>query len=272
MTYEIKLGIFSWFGFVIPLPERLKMIKEAGFDATSVWWEDEKEPFAICKQDMPRMVKEAGLLLENIHVPYNNSNDLWSENTDARESIVRKHIEWLNDCSRFNIPLMVMHIMEGEEPPAPNKYGIESMSHLVKAAEELGVKIAIENTLRDDSVLFLLSEIKSSHMGFCYDSSHASLRKHRNDLLLKDYGGRLFATHLSDNDGIFDRHWLPGNGEICWDEMAASFPKDYKGFFTLETVPTEEEKKLGPEKFLAKAFKKIVWVEGLFRASRPTDN
>jgi len=268
----MKLGIFSWFGFVMPLPERLRMIKDAGFDGASIWWEDEEWPFIIRKQDMPQMVEDAGLVLENIHVPFNDSNDLWSEDTDARKNIVRKHVEWLNDCARLNIPLMVMHIIEGEDPPAPNKYGIESMSYLARAAEDLGVKIAVENTHRYDSVIFLLSEIKSKHMGFCYDSSHARLRQHKNGLLLKDYGGRLFATHLSDNDGLFDRHWLPGNGIINWDELMASFPEDYEGFFTLETVATEEEKKLGPEKFLMKAFKKISWVQGLFRAIPQTEN
>lgn len=242
------------------------MIKEAGFDGTSIWWEDEEEPLAIHRYDMPKMVEDAGLMLENIHVPYNSSNDLWSENADIRKNIVRKHTEWLNDCSRFGIPLMVMHVVEGDEPPAPNKYGIESMSQLVKAAEYLGVKIAVENTRRDDSVVFLLSQMESSHMGLCYDSSHAGLRKHRNELLLKSYGHRLFATHLSDNDGLFDRHWLPGNGKICWNELAALFPRGYRGFYTLETVPTEEEKRLGPEKFLIKAFEKISWVKDMFGA------
>ncbi|MDI3480847.1 MAG: hypothetical protein PWQ97_502 [Tepidanaerobacteraceae bacterium] len=272
MAHEIKRGIFSWFGFVLPLPERLRLIKGAGFNATSIWWEDEQEPFVIHKQDMPEMVKKAGLVLENIHVPYNNSNDLWSEKKQDREDVVRKHIEWLHDCSRFDIPLMVMHIIEGGEPPAPNEYGLKSMTRIVEAAEHFKVKIAIENTHRDDSVIFLLSRIKSSYMGFCYDSSHAMLRKHRNEILLKDYGCRLFATHLSDNDGCFDRHWLPGNGKINWEGLGALFPEDYKGFFTLETVPSEEEKKLGPEKFLAKAFEKISWVEALFTASRWTEN
>lgn len=263
----MKLGIFSWFGFVMPLPERLRMIKDAGFDAASIWWEDEEWPFIIRKQDMPKMVEDAGLLLENMHVPFNDSNDFWSEDTEARENIVRKHIEWLNDCAKFNIPLMVMHIVDGEDPPAPNKYGIESMSRLVRAAEELGVKIAVENTFRDDSVIFLLSEIKSKHMGLCYDSSHAMLRRHKSETLLKKYGGRLFATHLSDNDGLLDRHWLPGNGIIDWNELMALFPEDYEGFFTLETVAAEEEKESGPEKFLMKAFNKISWAQGLFRGA-----
>ena len=41
------LGIFSWFGFVLPFEERITLIKEAGFTATSIWWEDEDAPFPI---------------------------------------------------------------------------------------------------------------------------------------------------------------------------------------------------------------------------------
>lgn len=32
-----KSGIFSWFGFPIPMEERLRMIKDAGFDSVLLW-------------------------------------------------------------------------------------------------------------------------------------------------------------------------------------------------------------------------------------------
>lgn len=51
-----KLGIFSWFGFVMPLRKRLELIKNAGFDVTSLWWEDEEGNPPTRKDEMPRMV------------------------------------------------------------------------------------------------------------------------------------------------------------------------------------------------------------------------
>ena len=32
------LSIFSWFSYPLPLQERLELIKNAGFDATALWW------------------------------------------------------------------------------------------------------------------------------------------------------------------------------------------------------------------------------------------
>lgn len=36
-----KLTVFSWFGFPIPMEERFKLIKAAGFDGVLLWWSDE---------------------------------------------------------------------------------------------------------------------------------------------------------------------------------------------------------------------------------------
>lgn len=36
-----QLTIFSWFGFPIPMKERFKLIKSAGFAGVLLWWSDE---------------------------------------------------------------------------------------------------------------------------------------------------------------------------------------------------------------------------------------
>ncbi len=251
-----KYGIFSWFGFVMPLSERLELIKKAGFDSTCLWWEDEEGAYPVKKTDMPKMVRDFGLSLDNIHTPFCNSNDLWSESLSARSEIVKQYLGWLEDCARFDIPIMVMHIMEGDILPELSSNGIESMSYLVKKAEELRVKIAVENTKFADGVDFILSEIESEYLGLCYDSSHGRL--HGCEFLLKDFGRRLITCHISDNDGEMDRHWLPGNGIIDWKEFCESFPKKhYLGNLMLEVYPTGDEIKGGPAEFLNKAFKSI---------------
>jgi sugar phosphate isomerase/epimerase len=251
-----KFGIFSWFGFVMSLSKRIELIKNAGFDSTSLWWEDEEGSPSIKKNEMPKIVRDSGLILENIHVPFNDSNNLWSETASARDKIVKQHVTWLEDCAKFDIPIMVMHIMEGNMTPELNKYGIESMLYLTKKAEEYKVKIAAENTKLVGGIHFILSEIQSDHLGFCYDSSHARLQGE--EALLKYFDRRLIAVHLSDNDGQKDRHWLPGNGVIKWSEFSNSFPKHYySGNLTLEVCPTDEERKAGAKQFLLKAFKSL---------------
>jgi len=260
------LGIFSWYGFILPFEERITLIKEAGFTATSLWWEDEDAPFPMKKESMPRLVRDKGLLLENIHVPFNDSSALWSEDESVRTEIVQSHIQWLQDCAKFSIPRMVMHLTEGDNPPVPNRQGLRSMEELVNVAEELGVTIAIENTRRTDNVPYVLRHVQSTPLGFCFDSSHHRLTD-KDFTLLKDYGDRLVATHLSDNDGLHDRHWLPGHGIINWDEVARAFSKTYEGCLTLEAYPTAEERRESPRKFLERAYQKVSGIQILLGKS-----
>ncbi len=259
MNNDMKLGIFSWFGFVMPFRERLKLIKQAGFDVTCIWWEDEE---GLSRNEMPKIVLDSGLSIDNIHTPFCDSNALWSETAYTRKKIIQKYSIWLEDCAKHDIPIMVMHLTEGERTPKPNKYGIESMETLVKIAEALGVKIAIENTCRRDNIPFVLSSVPSGYLGFCFDTSHANLTKGLDSILLTKYKERLLTTHISDNDGAADRHWIPGNGEIDWEGFGKLFPvKTYKGTLMLEVCPRFKK---SPGEFLRRAFESIFHIKNIF--------
>ncbi|MCO5388225.1 sugar phosphate isomerase/epimerase family protein [Desulfosporosinus sp.] len=257
------LGIFSWFGYVLPFQERIRLIKEAGFASTSIWWEDEDTPWPMKKESMPQLVRDMGIFVENIHVPFNESGALWSEQKSVRTNIIKSHLNWLNACADHQIPIMVMHLTEQGNHPAPNRSGLESMLELVKVAEGLGVKIAIENTLRSDNVPYILERIDSKYLGFCYDSSHYNLTDKLDFHLLDRYGGRLMSTHLSDNDGLKDRHWLPGQGIIDWTKVANHFPTSYRGCLTLEAYATKEEREDSPQNFLEKAYQRAVKIRDI---------
>lgn len=263
MINQHPVGIFSWFGFVLPFQERIRLIKEAGFTATSIWWEDEDAPWQIKKESMPQLVRDMGLLLENIHVPFHESGALWSEQESVRSEIIQSHIQWIKACAEYQIPIMVMHLTEAGNHPAPNAYGLDSLSQIVKVAEELKVTIAMENTQRSDNVPYVLDKIPSNYLGFCYDSSHYNLSDKQDFYLLEKYGERLVTTHLSDNDGLKDRHWLPGHGIIDWAMVAKYFPESYRGCLMLEAYPTSEELKESPQIFLKRAYQRVAKVRDL---------
>jgi sugar phosphate isomerase/epimerase len=264
---KYQLGIFSWFGFVLPLPQRLKLIKEAGFQATTLWWEDEFGAANIKKESMPDIVRESGLVLENIHIPYNDCDDLWSEHKSTRAAIVNKYTAWLNDCAQYHIPIMVMHITDSLKLPPPRRnaqYGLDSLNRLLRVGEDLGVTIAIENTGREDYIYFVLSELSSKYLGFCYDSSHNRIYGQDRLELLEKVSHHIVTTHLSDNDGIKDRHWLPGEGIINWPKLTNVFSRSqYNGYLTLEVYPTESQLKQTPACFLDQAYQSASWISEL---------
>lgn len=261
MIRDYKLGIFSWFGFLLPLQERLRLIKNTGFESTILWWEDETGCVPVKKDHMPLMVRDMGLVIENIHAPFNSCNDFWSESAKSRDAVVNLHVSWMEDCKKHNISTMVIHITDGRNPPAFNRYGLYAINKIAYAAEELKIKIAIENTACQEYVPIVLSEIASPYIGFCYDSSHDWLLAADKFFILKELCHRLFAVHFSDNDEVDDRHWLPGEGTINWQLAGDIFPSGtYTGALTLEVHPKAEDLLKSPEIFLAKAYERAKMV------------
>ena len=86
----------------------------------------------------------------------------------------------------------------------------------VNIAEKYGVKLALENSVYAEHLRYLLDNIKSPYLGFCYDSGHENAFAPQENFL-SSYGDRLFAMHLHDNCGNGkDEHKLPFEGTIDW--------------------------------------------------------
>lgn len=106
------------------------------------------------------------------------------------------------DCSRHNIPTVVIHLINGDTPPPPIQLGLDRIKYLVELAEQKEVNIALKNLRRLEHLQFVFENIKSGRLGFCYDSGHENCYTKGADLLSL-YGNRLMALHLHDNDGTY---------------------------------------------------------------------
>ena len=245
--------IFSWFGFVLPLQERLILIKDTGFDATCLWWEDEVYPKTIPVDHMPAMVKDAGLFLDNIHCPYMGADRFWSESKSARQREIDTYYSYIEACAKHEIPHMIMHVNDEDPVIESTALGLDSMIHLVRRAEEYGVKLVIENTLNNDIIHMLLSEIPSKNLGLCYDSSHDWIQGQSYGDLLEKWKNRLYCTHLSDNNGKEDKHWIPGDGEVCWKKIIPNIINSQIDSITMELL-SSKIKIEDPKEYLKTAY------------------
>ena len=247
-----KMGIFAWFGIRIPFADRMRMIRDAGFQATSLWWEQDDPSWRRLCQDMPDMARSAGLFLDNAHVPFRRCGALWSPRESERRAAVDEHIAWVEDCARHRIPRMVMHVTSSHRPPAPDGFGLESLRRILDAAEDLEVELVIENTRSSAHIDHLLEAFDSPALRLCYDSGHDALHAERPMDLLRAWGHRLGGLHLSDTDGRLDRHWIPGEGIVDFEALARAFPwRTYSGTHLLEVVPRDPEEP--PAAFLNRA-------------------
>ena len=246
-------GIFAWFGLQTPFVERMCRIREAGFSSTSLWWEEEHPVRRELRYQAPEKVREAGLGIHSIHVPYRRCNQLWDPDPTVCAEAVSLHARWLDDCARFEVPMMVMHATLGNEPPPPNDAGIDSFRRIVEIAEDLGVTVAVENTRSDGHISALFEQISSPFLGLCYDSSHDWLHSKEPFRLLRQWEHRIVATHWSDTDGILDRHWIPGDGSIDFDSLADAI--DWPGLNCHHLLEVfSRDRTVETEAFLNRAF------------------
>lgn len=256
----LPLGIYAWFGYDLPLEKRLELIAEAGFTATCLWFGHEEAMIREGRaDDMPTLVREYGLTLDNIHAPFWHSSYLWSEFKNEQTTIRVELSNSLLFCHRHHIPIMVMHVSAGKTPPPLNQTGLQIIRDLVRQAENQGITIALENAedYGNHFLDFVFSNIQSPNLGFCYDSSHDAIAKEFNGKALEKWGSLLAATHFSDNNGVNDDHLLPGSGSIDWHAVMSQFPKDrYKGSLMLEVDGPEANKGYTVEKFVKTAYLK----------------
>ena len=106
---------------------------------------------------------------------------------------------------------------------------------------DAGVRIAVENLPRSNlgrvssEIVGLVRELDDPMFGICLDVNHANLEE---DLLdaTRACAPYVITTHVCDNDGQGERHWLPGRGVIAWKEWIATMVRcGYTGPFVYET-------------------------------------
>ncbi|MBL8026213.1 MAG: sugar phosphate isomerase/epimerase [Fibrobacteres bacterium] len=82
---------------------------------------------------------------------------------------------------------------------------------------DAGIQVVLENEIEKspDMLIKLIDEINNPYLGICTDVGHVNLfSKISPSDWVKAVGKRLYHVHLHDNDGIKDRHWKLGKGNI----------------------------------------------------------
>lgn len=260
--------MFSWFGYPMSIEDRLDLIKGTGFDATGFWLGPEEDHVVQGKVDLlPELIRSRDLFLDYVHAPDIGCNDVWSVSEARRKEWMRTYRSYVDLCARHSIPFLVMHVSQskGEQPDGLTEEGFVTLGELVKVAEDSGVNIAIENTMLPALLDHIFLRIQSDYLGLCYDTSHDFLYSPRPGELLEKWGHRLLVTHLGDNDGAMDRHWLPGSGILNWREIAGWLPMtSYDGALNLEVFSKDPEHETAQD-FMTSAYQSIQWLNDLLQ-------
>lgn len=231
-----RLGIFIWFGYRLPVVQRARLIREAGFEAVLHWWDDSfAEAEGASKEEQADLIRREGLFIENAHVPIDQVNDLWLD-TLSGEAALTRYLSDIDSLAACGIPVAVFHTSNGVHPPPASAIGISRFHTLAERAEKRGIRIALENVRNTHILTETLDAIDSPALGFCYDSGHDQVWSSAPYALLSRYQDRLFAVHLHDNNGLEDEHLSPGEGCINWATVRSGIEQSaYRGAYTLES-------------------------------------
>lgn len=243
------------------LNDEIRLYKKVGFDGFF-------STFNCDIESLKKTAKEERMIYQSLHAPWGMTAKMWEDSGEDGENGMRELIGYVETCAKHEIELMISHVYVGFDHPAvPTEIGLERYGRVIKRAEELGVKIAFENTEGIDCLDAILKEFKScKNVGFCLDTGHEMCYNYSVDLIAL-YGEQLIATHFNDNlgikdyDGVItyhdDLHLLPFDGVADWSDIAKRVVKcGYNGPLTFELGNKSGYTSLSTEDFVREQYKR----------------
>jgi sugar phosphate isomerase/epimerase len=116
---------------------------------------------------------------------------------------------------------------------------------LMKKAEEIGTKIAIENIFEDEpeNLRLLMEKMGNKSFGICFDSGHFNLfSKVSLEAWLDSLKPYIIELHLHDNNKTSDQHLPIGDGTFDFSKLFSAM-KGRDLIYTLEAHNPEDAKK-----------------------------
>lgn len=184
-----------------------------------------------------RLADKYGIKLWSYHLPFWPFTDIDISNNELCKSTLDYLTELIKKATDIGIDKFVIH-PSGEPIEGPRerkermKCSKESLAKLAEIAKRYDSVIAVEDLPRSclgknsDEILELISA--DDDLRVCFDTNHL-LSENPADFV-RHVGKKIITTHVSDYDFINERHWLPGEGKIDWQELLQAFKDiDYEG-------------------------------------------
>lgn len=216
---------------------------EAGFTDGEIDVDSRLSPQEIClaSQKIYDDLRQGGLDPTSFHLPFGTQWDISSEDRALREKVFLQLMELVRWMGEHRIPIAILHPSYEPIPdaarPARLRWAAESIRRLGEAAGEYGVRLAVEDLPRTclgncaDELGLLTGE--GRYAGICFDVNHLLKESHRE--FVEKVGRYVITTHLSDYDRTDEKHWMPGDGCIDWQELAALLEGvGYRGRYLFE--------------------------------------
>ena len=231
------------YGYVLDgkYEERIKAVKEAGikkieFEIPSVRYVDMSIKFF---KKCLKIAKKHKITINTFHFPYSVD---WMDFSCPWDNDRKEIVRWLGELfkitDKFNPKAYIFH-PAGQGCNADNRekymqYLLESVEGLAKLTK---VPICIENMVVGNMTNGL-AQIKEyadkTKSGYVVVDTNHFVKDRPEDAILA-LGDKVKALHISDNDFIYERHMMPGDGLNDWNKIIGALEKiGYSGTFNYE--------------------------------------
>jgi len=234
-------------------------LDEAGFECIEIGMGriESADDLAVMQEqakELNMFAEETGVKIWSIHIPYGRSIDISLVDPVERKEAVEELKQMISLCEYLHPEKLVVHPsyelsrdIQQDEREKRLEACKESFNILVKEAAKYDAKIAAECLPRtcigntSQEITEILDAVESLEV--CCDVNH--LLQETTEEFIMSVGPRITTLHISDYDGIDERHWLPGaeKGIINWNNVVDSLVSiGYKGPFMFESAGTLQEK------------------------------
>ncbi|MBE6686736.1 MAG: sugar phosphate isomerase/epimerase [Ruminococcaceae bacterium] len=227
----------------------IEILSAIGFDALDMafdyWVYSKESPFL--SDNYLKWAEELRELSEKQGIPYTHSH--CPGGADSGDIIGRT----IKAASILGARYMVLHPMYREEdqseitdPERFIKLNAEYTRPWIEEAVKHDIIILSENldtgaSIDPRNIAELVREIDSENFGWCFDVGHANCFGYKPDILTKCEIVPL-SLHIHDNYGDYDDHYIPGKGNVDWNEFTQVLKKTgYCGDCVLEAHSQAKE-------------------------------
>jgi sugar phosphate isomerase/epimerase len=186
-------------------------------------------------------IKACGLRLWSVHLPFGARWDIATADKEAAERALDNARRFLQLGASWGAEVAVVHPsiepIADEERTGYLQRSKAALQQLAGAAQSYGIKLAVECLPRtclcntSDEMLEVLDAVDGA--GACFDANHPL--QERPEAFAKKLSGRIATVHISDYDGVDERHWLPGEGTTDWSAVIEALVQGgYPGPFMFE--------------------------------------
>lgn len=216
-----------------PAKDRFDALREKGVRWAEVWFGADAEVARdhAFLSEVGQRLDGAGLKVWSVHTSFGTAYDISAPDEAIRRRGIQDAVRCAEGVRRLGGRQVVIH---GSAPLAEGGVdrvdrlarSVESLEEVVRACDEIGVQLALENELPNhlgdtaEELMGILERFPS--LGICLDTGHGHVTGEGADLIHR-VGHRISTIHIHDNDGTKDEHVLPGFGTIDWDAYGEAF-------------------------------------------------